>query len=204
MPTGSEARGLGEGAATVLLPIWLQKTVGPWTTYGGGGYRIRTAAADADRWFFGWQVQRRMGPVALGVELYRETESARTLAGANGFSVGAVVDMSDVHHLLLSFGTGPGPQNLHAYLGWQLTLRPQRVNGEHGKLGSYEGEIVDRHRSGSSVVMSAVLPARPRFYMEFMRPNEQSAACAFHVPGVGASTPGGPPFNLENSFPQDR
>jgi hypothetical protein len=119
----------------VLLPIWLQKTVGPWTTYGGGGYRIRTAAADADSWFFGWQVQRRMGPVALGVELYRETESARTLAGANGFSGGAVVDMSNVHHLLLSFGAGPGSQDLHAYLGWQLTFGPEGVSGEQGNSG---------------------------------------------------------------------
>jgi hypothetical protein len=125
LPTGSAARGLGEGSATVLLPIWLQKSFGPWTTYGGVGYRIRTAADAADSWFLGWLVQRRMGPVALGAEVYRETDSGRTLAGANGFSVGAVADVSELHHLLVSFGAGQGPQDLHAYLGWQLTFGPR-------------------------------------------------------------------------------
>jgi hypothetical protein len=124
LPTGSAARGLGEGSVTVLLPIWLQKSFGPWTTYGGVAYRVRTASGEPDSWFLGWQVQRRMGQVALGAEIYRQTDSARTLAGANGFSVGAVVDMSELQHLLVSFGTGPGPQDLRAYLGWQLTFGP--------------------------------------------------------------------------------
>ncbi len=120
--TGSRARGLGEGDPTLFLPLWLQKSFGPWTTYGGMGYRIRTAAAEADSWFLGWQVQRQMGPVALGAEVYRETDGPRTLTGSNGFSLGAVIDLSSVHHLLLSFGAEQGPQDLHAYLGWQLTL----------------------------------------------------------------------------------
>jgi hypothetical protein len=123
LPTGSSSRGLGEGRATVLLPVWLQKSVGSWTTYGGAGYRIRTAAGEAESWFLGWQVQRRMGPVAVGAEVYRETDSATTLAGANGFSVGAVVDLSEVHHLLVSVGGGSGSQ-AHAYLGWQATFGP--------------------------------------------------------------------------------
>jgi hypothetical protein len=125
LPTGSAARGLGEGGATVLLPIWLQKSWGPWTTYGGIGYRIRAAATDADSWFFGWQGQRQIGMVAIGAEVYRETESARTLAGATGFNVGAQIDISEQHHLLVSFGAGQGPQKLHAYFGWQMTLGPE-------------------------------------------------------------------------------
>ena len=126
LPTGSQARGLGEGAATVFLPLWLQRTAGPWTTYGGAGYRIRTAAGEQDSWFLGWQLQRCFGQVALGAEVYRETDSPRTLAGATGFSVGAIVDLSERHHLLASFGgTGRGPQDLHAYLGWLVTLGPK-------------------------------------------------------------------------------
>lgn len=124
LATGSSARGLGEGGATVLIPLWLQKGLGRWTTYGGAGYRIRTAPSAPDDWFLGWLVQRQVGQVALGVEVYRETDGGGTLAGSNGFSVGAVVDLSDVHHLLASFGTGRGPQDLHAYLAWQLTFGP--------------------------------------------------------------------------------
>jgi hypothetical protein len=122
LPTGSAARGLGEGGATVLLPIWLQRSLGPWTTYGGAAYHVRTAAGASDTWFLGWEVQRRVGPLALGAEVYRETDSPRTLSGATGFSAGAILDLSGLHHLLASFGAGGG--DLHAYLGWQMTFGP--------------------------------------------------------------------------------
>ena len=35
LPTGNAAQGLGFGQTQVLLPLWLQKSWGPWTTYGG-------------------------------------------------------------------------------------------------------------------------------------------------------------------------
>ena len=122
LPTGSSTRELGEGSTTALLPIWFQKSVGPWTTYGGGGYRIRPGP---DGWYLGWLVQRRMGQVVIGAEVFRETDSERTLAGANGFTVGMVADLSERHHLLASFGGGPGSKVLHAYLGWQVTFGPK-------------------------------------------------------------------------------
>jgi len=37
---GNASRGLGTGHVQVLLPIWLQKSFGRWTTYGGVGYWI--------------------------------------------------------------------------------------------------------------------------------------------------------------------
>ncbi len=40
LPTGSEGRGLGAGKVQAFLPIWIQKDVGKWTSYGGGGYWI--------------------------------------------------------------------------------------------------------------------------------------------------------------------
>jgi len=43
IPTGDANRGLGNGRAWGKLPIWLQKSWGPWTTYGGGGYAINPA-----------------------------------------------------------------------------------------------------------------------------------------------------------------
>ena len=134
LPTGSSARGLGEGAATVFLPLWIQKGFGAWTTYGGAGYRVRAGSDASDSWFLGWQLQRRVGPAALGAEVFHETDGPATLAGDTGFSVGAVVDVSELHHLLVSFGAGGGPLDLHAYLGWQLTFGPgdeSATSGEH-------------------------------------------------------------------------
>jgi hypothetical protein len=139
LPTGSASRGLGAGGATVLLPIWLQKSAGPWTTYGGAGYRIRTAAGEADGWFLGWLLQRQVGLAALGAEVYRETSSGRTLAGRDGFDVGAVVDLSALHHLLLSIGAEGGPREVHAYLGWQLTFGPPGREAPEGADVSRDG-----------------------------------------------------------------
>lgn len=39
-PTGDSDKGLGNGQAQYFLPLWFQKSWGPWTTYGGGGYWI--------------------------------------------------------------------------------------------------------------------------------------------------------------------
>ena len=43
LPTGNADRGLGIGKAWFKLPLWLQKSWGPWTSYGGGE-RSSTAA----------------------------------------------------------------------------------------------------------------------------------------------------------------
>jgi hypothetical protein len=60
VPTGNSDRGLGTGSTHAYLPVWLQKSFGDWTTYGGGGYWInpgvgncRMAAATQDHGQFG-------------------------------------------------------------------------------------------------------------------------------------------------------
>ena len=40
LPTGNESLGLGAGYTRAYFPIWIQKSFGDWTTYGGGGYWI--------------------------------------------------------------------------------------------------------------------------------------------------------------------
>ena len=43
VPTAAQ-EGLGNGHATAFLPLWLQKSWGKWTVYGGGGYGIKFRA----------------------------------------------------------------------------------------------------------------------------------------------------------------
>jgi len=38
LPTGNENRALGAGSVRAYFPLWLQKSFGDWTTYGGGGF----------------------------------------------------------------------------------------------------------------------------------------------------------------------
>jgi hypothetical protein len=57
LPTGDSARGLGSGQVEVFLPLWLQKSVGPLLTYGGGGYCINPGAGNHDWLFLGWHLE---------------------------------------------------------------------------------------------------------------------------------------------------
>jgi hypothetical protein len=60
LPTGSKARGLGIGRAQLYLPLWLQKSWGPWTSYGGGGYWINPGTGNKNHWYAGWLLQRNV------------------------------------------------------------------------------------------------------------------------------------------------
>lgn len=71
VPTGSYSRGLGVGKAWYKLPIWLQKTSGLWTTYGGGGYQVVNQVGYRSFPYAGWLVQRDIGKKwTLGGELW--------------------------------------------------------------------------------------------------------------------------------------
>jgi|SRR5450631_1420227 len=58
-PTGDVAHRLGTGHTHVFVPLWLQKSFGPWTTFGGGGFWANPGAGNRDYWYLGWEVQRR-------------------------------------------------------------------------------------------------------------------------------------------------
>ncbi len=77
VPTASKARGLGTGQAQSFLPLWLQKSNGPWTTYGGGGYWINPGAGNRNYWYLGWLLQRDITKwLTLGAEIFHNTPAA--------------------------------------------------------------------------------------------------------------------------------
>jgi hypothetical protein len=71
LASGDTARGLGAGHTSAFIPVWFQKSWGPWTTYGGGGYWFyKTAAGNRDYLQFGWLVQTDISDVlTLGAEV---------------------------------------------------------------------------------------------------------------------------------------
>jgi hypothetical protein len=62
VPTGSHARNLGSGHLQTFLPLWLQKSEGQWTAYGGGGYWINPGDGNRNWWFTGIVIQRQVLP----------------------------------------------------------------------------------------------------------------------------------------------
>ncbi len=124
LPAGDASRVLGSGHLHAFLPLWLQKSRGPWTTYGGGGYWLNAGAGNRDYWLGGWLLPRRLSRLAtLGAEVV--TTTAAHLGGRGGaqVDVGCVLDLSDRHHVLLSAGHSLAGESVsQAYLGYQLTI----------------------------------------------------------------------------------
>ena len=61
LATGNSAKGLGKGRTWYLMPLWVQKSWGPWTSYGGGGIDLNSAPGQRNAAFAGWLVQRDLG-----------------------------------------------------------------------------------------------------------------------------------------------
>ena len=124
VPTGSSKDGLGTGRVHALLPVWIQKTWGSWTAYGGGGYGINPGAGLQNYGFVGMVLQNQVTkPVLIGVEVYHQTASAVGGRDDTAFNVGTVIDLSEAHHLLFSAGRSVnGPTDFQCYAAYQWTF----------------------------------------------------------------------------------
>jgi hypothetical protein len=120
LPTGSEARGLGTGKTQFFLPIWIQKSFGPWMTYGGSGLRLISGERDV---VAGWLLQRELATeLSIGTEAFWTvpTNGASTELQIN---LGVIVNLGELHHLLLSAGPAfGGGARAQAYAAYQLTI----------------------------------------------------------------------------------
>ena len=126
LPTGDEDCGLGEGRARLFLPLWFKKSRGPWSTSAGGGYWINPGDNRKNYWFTGWQVQRELSELlAVGAELLYVTADTEDGGDSSGFNVGAIINLTEQHHLLFSIGQDiHGPNDLAMYVGYQFTFGP--------------------------------------------------------------------------------
>ena len=124
LPTGNAARGLGTGHLHVLIPLWLQKSFGPWTSYGGGGLWVNPGQGNRNYGYFGWLLQRRLSQLAtLGTEIFYTTPDQVGGSANLRFNIGIVLDFTEHHHLLFSAGRGiVGATIFQGYLAYQLTL----------------------------------------------------------------------------------
>ena len=132
VPTGDRKRGLGNGHEQIFLPLWLQKSFEPWTTYGGAGYWINPGNENRNWWYVGWLLQRELtSGFTLGGEIFHETPSESSGKSDSKFNIGAIYDFSDFYHLLVSGGhTIQGPNEFQAYVALQLTFSLVKHPGE--------------------------------------------------------------------------
>lgn len=104
-PAAEEVRDPGAHRVQILLPIWLQKDAGPWTTYGGGGYWINPGDGDRNWWFTGIVLQRQLSSrLYLGAELFHQTADAVDASPSTGFNVGGGLTIKKPYQILFSAG----------------------------------------------------------------------------------------------------
>ncbi len=124
LPTGDSDKGLGTGHITYFLPLWIQKSWGPWQSYGGGGFWRNPGAGNKDYWFLGWQAQREISEtLTVGAELFSQTKTTEEGQTRTGYALGAILNITEDHHLLLSAGSDiHGNNRFSAYLAYQYTF----------------------------------------------------------------------------------
>jgi len=125
LPTGSAENNLGNGHMQAFLPLWLQKSWGSWTAYGGGGYGINSFSGNHNWEFVGAVLQKQVLPnLAIGAEFYHQTTYQTDFPNTGtAFNVGAVFDFSERHHLLFSAGRSiDGPTRFQCYVAYQFTF----------------------------------------------------------------------------------
>ncbi|HLJ41679.1 MAG TPA: hypothetical protein VKT50_09350 [Candidatus Acidoferrales bacterium] len=127
VPTGDSANGLGVGKVWWRLPVWVQKSWGPWTTYGGVGETIIPQTGFNNFTFGGWLLQRDIGKrLTLGTEVFSHGNEGRltTQPGA-----ATLVDFGGYYYfrnpgfqLLFCYGHSvAGLAETYAYLGLYWT-----------------------------------------------------------------------------------
>ncbi len=105
IPTGDSSKLLGSGVAQYLLPIWLQKSWDPWTTYGGAGYWINPGTGNKNWLFVGWEVQRDFGKgLTLGGEVFYHSASTTDQTDGMGSNWGGEIHFDEVNHIVFSVG----------------------------------------------------------------------------------------------------
>ena len=124
VPTGDSDRGLGNGKTQAFLPLWIQKSWGSWSTYGGGGYWINPGENNENWVYLGWALQKDLSPQwTLGAELFHRTPETVDGEAGTGFTAGGIYNLSDHYHLMLAMGRDfSGPNHFTQYLALQWTF----------------------------------------------------------------------------------
>ena len=105
LPTGDFGKGLGSGQYQLLLPLWLQKSWGPWTTFGGGGYWFNPGSGNQNWVFVGWEIQRDISSLlTLGGEIFYHSANTTGESDSVGFNLGGMLNFDEVNHIVFSAG----------------------------------------------------------------------------------------------------
>ncbi|MFZ0463870.1 MAG: hypothetical protein WBE20_14015 [Candidatus Acidiferrales bacterium] len=117
VPSGNYNLGLGVGKPWAKLPVWVQKSFGPWTTYGGAGEEIVPQTGYKNFTYGGLLVQRDIGKKwTLGTEVFSH--------GAEGLAAPQIRGTTLVDFGGYYYFKNPGFQLLFCY-GHEVAGQPE-------------------------------------------------------------------------------
>ena len=160
LPSGNAHEGLGVGATWYRMPLWLQKSWGPedrqWTSYGGGGEVVNSAAGYANGYkdtpFSGLLVQRQLSKkLTLGTELFghgAEGAAATSTRASTLLDLGGIYEFKPGFDLLFAAGRSVyGQPETYTYLSlyWTWGL---------GGVGDAGGSAQTSSGTGSEMLSS--------------------------------------------------
>lgn len=125
--TGDAARGLGEGGKAVFLPLWVQKQIGAFTVYGGGGLWNSTGTSPA-RWSqTGIVVEALVHErTMVGAETYRVGARGTDDPAYTAIAFGSAYAFGEHHRVLFSLGRASrGAPHSTAYVALEALLGPR-------------------------------------------------------------------------------
>jgi hypothetical protein len=127
LATGNDRLGLGDGHDHVTLPLWIQKSIGDWTTFGGGGYVVNRHGNEKGYWIAGWAAVRKINEhLELGGEVFYSGSANSADPSTVSFNLGGKYSFTDHDRLLFSAGRGITHVNqtnqFSYYVGYQRDL----------------------------------------------------------------------------------
>ncbi len=149
LPSGDSSRGLGNGQVWARLPLWIQKSSGPWTTYGGLGYNLNTAPGMNSAPYGGWLVQRDLNKRwTLGGEIYGQGALTKGGRSATFLDGGGYYHITEGWQALFMLGhTFAGENHLVGYVGLYYTWGPKQQGGGQDTHSLLPRALIQRSRS---------------------------------------------------------
>ncbi len=125
LPTGDDARGLGEGRAAFVLPVVIQKSWEKWTVYGNVGFWWQTAADTRNYFYAGAVLEREINErLSLGAELFGNSPKERGGRSDMAFNLGGTWKLNQHSNLLFSAGRDiVGDATALGYIGLQFLTK---------------------------------------------------------------------------------
>ena len=122
-----EMPALAGAHAVTLLPLWLQKSSGPWTAFGGAGEYFNSNPGMRDSTFVGGALERTLSPgTTVGAELYHQSADTIGAADTTAANVGMIAQVGTYHAILFSVGRAlHGSTTFQAYASYEFALGPE-------------------------------------------------------------------------------